>query len=261
MVDSKGQTCDDPTTFPKQCNISVFKQGQTYYVFLIYAKADTTQKYRFYVGPGKTDNPAMELDVHFVQADIGPNPVHFADIASATGAKVKWINKARGIVEIEVGAADLHDFAALLASAQQDLCAPKSYCALDPGKKCKQCTAFDANGKCVTFGTDDVCKWAGADPHCPKGGCIGFRFTLPGGFDAVQGSGPKPGELIALNPNTGLKCNDPNFAVDLEQRKNPSAGGCPLNDDLLKLDFTDVTPPTCQDEGSHDKCCCGTHCQ
>ena len=249
MVDSKGQQCDDPTTFPKECNISVFRGEQTYYVFLIYAKDDTTQTYRFYVGPGKTDDPSTELGVHLVQADIGPNPVVFKDVKSLDASQVKWINKGRGIVEVVLSAADLGDFAGKMTLAQQDDCQPKSYCAWDSGSKtCRQCTAFNADGSCKTMGDDQICKWAVADPHCPKGGCVGFRFTIPAGF--VNSNGPKPQELVSLNITKDTLCSDTAFHVSLD--KNASAGACPQDKDRMELNFTDVKPDNCQDVNNQD---------
>jgi hypothetical protein len=46
---------------------------------------------------------------------------------------------------------------------------------------------------------ENVCShWAVKDIDCPKGGCLGFKFTIPGGFKAAgQFERPKPTEYPA----------------------------------------------------------------
>lgn len=232
--------CPVPTPGDKPCNINVFRTGQVYYVFLIYAKADTTVTYRFYVGPGATDAPATELDVNLVQADIGPNPVVFKDAKKLDGSRVAWVDKAKGIVEVVLSAADLPDFAGKVNGAREEHCQPTSYCTWD--KDAKTC-------KGLAPGTDDVCKWAGFDPHCPQGGCVGFRFTMPQQF-ATSVAGVKPADLVSLNLTKDYLCSDTNFNNPFSPFVN---AGCPAEkppvDDRLELNFANVTPATCQDHG------------
>jgi hypothetical protein len=233
--------CAVPTIHPHQCNINVFREGQTYYVFLIYAKADTQQTYRFYVGPGLTDNPASELQIKLVQADIGPNPIVFTDAAGSTPA-VTWVDKTRGIVEVVLKAADLTDFAGKLTAAKAKSCQPASFCTWQ-SNSCKACLEQNADGTCKTVGGDEVCKWAVADPHCPDGGCVGFRFTMPTGF--VASDHPTVAELLtaAVPLTKNFLCSDTNFNkpfVKVSDGVCPAEGPSPNVDNRLELDFTDV---------------------
>jgi hypothetical protein len=251
------ETCADVTPPSQECNVSVFKENETYYLFLIYAKADTEQTYRFYVGPGLTDFPDIDLKMQLVQADIGPSPIVFKNKVAMKKDRVKWIDKANGIVEVTLVAADLADFAGKFAEAKKDDCQPTTFCSWD-GAACRQCTEFDTDpqsptfGQCKTRGSDEICKWAVVDPHCPAGGCVGIQFTMPAGFQA--GTGPGPDQIAKMGVD--LKCANTNFNVPFTK---VSDGACPADGDRLELNFSDVEPPNCQDEGASEsfpKCAC-----
>jgi hypothetical protein len=262
-------TCNVPTVAPQECNINVFQAGGTYYIFLIYAKADTEQTYRFYAGPGSTNDPATELQVKVVQANIDPNPVDFSKFErNIDGTRVKWIgDRANGIVEVTFGAADLADFAAKMNDARKSSCQPTTYCTWDAAaSSCKACKKTELVDdplhpgqkieKCTQIGDDSICRWASYDPHCPEGGCVGIKFTLPGSFRTGS-----PPDLARIQPKE-LVCKDANFDVKFTK---VNAGACPKEatatalNDQLELNFTNVTPANCQDStatGAFPRCSC-----
>lgn len=252
-------TCSDVTPASQECNISVFKGGGVYYVFMIYAKPDTEVKYRFYVGPGKTNDPVTELQLKLVQADIAPNPVKFTDGVAMKADRVKWFNnnKEAGVVEVTLAASDLEGFADKMRAVRKKHCQPASYCAWDDSvtdslKACKQCTQLDSAGNCTSLGSTDVCGWAVADPHCAEGGCVGIKFTMPSGFQ----SGTK---IDVASLASDLMCSNAQFNVPLVK---VGAGVCPAEappvDDRMELNFANVTPANCQESttGTFPRCSC-----
>jgi hypothetical protein len=239
---------DDPVNRP--CAINVFKSNDTYYVFLIFAKATTEQVYRFYVGPGKNPDPLKDVSIRFVQANIGPNPVIFTESTASPAGKVTWYNNdmTTGVVELRLKATDvLPNWAAKIKDAKKKKCQPQSYCTWNADGNngdgaCEDKQPVDPQKK------DAVCGWAIKDLDCPDGGCVGFVFTLPSGFTPLD-------DTTHLRPAAQpLKC----FASD---GKTPSAfnvsftpvsdGTCPAAGVLLEPDFADVT---CDNTGHNCKC-------
>lgn len=152
---------------------NLFKANQTYYLFLIYAPETAEQTYRFYVGENTDFDPAS---IQMVQANIAPNPAVFGHPQPLPGGSARWLDRAKGVVEVKLRVSDFPDVAAKYASARKNKCQPATYC-----------TWNDANKTCVdSTGSDAVCRWGGAHAECPEGGCIGIAFTLPAGFKTLE---------------------------------------------------------------------------
>jgi hypothetical protein len=158
---------------------NVFEAGQTYYLFLIYATEKTQQTYRFYVGENTDFDPAT---IQMVQAYIEPDPVEF-DPKSFTllpAGRARWLRgdkaTAKGVVEVRLRVSDYPGVAAKYKAATKNKCQPATYC-----------TWNAATEQCVdATGSDTTCRWGGAHPECPEGGCIGIAFTLPAGFKTLK---------------------------------------------------------------------------
>ena len=175
-------------------SFNVFKPSETYYLFLIFAKEDTEQTYRFYVGPtssttDKNKDPAKYAAIQIVQADIRRNPIPFGNAQDLPAGRAKWLNddKSTGVVEVALKASDLkgpnsESLATLIRNARKNKCQPATYCTWnDTANKCQDAT-----------GSDVVCRWAVADLDCPDGGCFGIKFTMPGAFQTDPPTDPRP---------------------------------------------------------------------
>ena len=183
-----------------ECDLNVFRGGQSYYVFFLYAKPDTRQTYQVYVGEGLNQADVLK-DVKLVRADIsGGNVLPFAseDFPNTPGYSHPWsreYDKDFGILTVGI---DLRDFESEFASVQKTLCQPKSFCSWNETKSECECNKELNNPQsalynptlyndCIeTTGTEGrtICSWAGNDIDCPDGRCFGFSFKLPDKFTA-----------------------------------------------------------------------------
>ena len=75
------------------CVINEFKKNEIYYLFVIFAKENTEQRYQIYVGHDPAFDPSK---IHMVQADIGPNPVVFTDLGTLPAGRARWFDQANG---------------------------------------------------------------------------------------------------------------------------------------------------------------------
>ena len=199
---------------------NVFKENETYYLFLIFAKESTEQTYRFYVGDNTTFDPAS---IRMMQANIGPNPVVFDNFKPLPAGRARWLNDnketAKGVVEVLLKVSDFPDVAAKYKSARPKKCQPATYCTWNAATE----TCEDATGRA------EVCRWAVAEQDCPDGGCIGIVFTLPAGFTTLADPAtPRP--AAACLPKA------PPWDVSL-QAITVSDGICPKAADTLDADF------------------------
>jgi hypothetical protein len=199
---------------------NVFKENETYYLFLIFAKDTTEQTYRFYVGENTAFNPES---IKMMQANIGPNPVVFDNFQPLPAGRARWLNgnkeTAKGVVEVVLKVSDFPDVAAKYRSARQKKCQPATYCTWSAAAE----TCVDATG------SDAVCGWAIAEQDCPDGGCIGIVFTLPAGFTTLADS---------ATPRPAATCLAKAAPWDVSlQAITVSDGVCPQAADTLPLDF------------------------
>jgi len=204
--------------------INVFKPSETYYLFLIFAKQDTEQTYRFYVGDNTSFDPAS---IQMIQAQIGKNPIVYVPLGPLPAGRAHWLNndptKANGVVEVNLKLADL--------PKDPDPNVPDPFTA-GRAEKCQPSTYCSWNGTaCVDkSGSDAVCKWAVAAQDCPDGGCFGISFTLPSGFATRAGNDPRP------NPRPPAVCLAKAPPWDISPLKVPD-DACPQDADNLPADF------------------------
>jgi hypothetical protein len=225
-VDKAQQLTQDCTsTDPgNPCVVNVFQKNQSYYLFAIFAKEDTKQTYRFYVGDNTDFDPGS---IHLVQAPIGKNPILFKDLGAMPAGRARWYtgNKAtsNGVVEVDLQMSDLPELSTKFSTAEKNKCGPATYCHWDTTGKVPACV--DQNGSA------DVCRWAVADLDCPDGGCVGFKFTLPDGFATRPATDPRPNPrpAAACIPSTNQLWNTP-----FQPRQS---GVCPKPADTFPPDF------------------------
>lgn len=148
----------------------------TYYLFLIFAKLETEQTYQFFGG----DNFDL-ASIKLVQANIDRNPIDFDNnnAQPLPSGRVKQL--ANGVVQVTVKVSDFPDVAKKYGAARQKKCQPATYCTWNDAANNGAGACEDKNPR-DGAAKDAVCRWANADLHCPDGGCIGIRFTLPKGF-------------------------------------------------------------------------------
>jgi hypothetical protein len=179
-------------------HFNVFQKGQTYYVFLLFAKNTTKQTYDIYVGPNfnkdSTDSlwlTRVKLPGAYEFDNIGaiPNAAQNVGYNSTTGVLTVTLDMSA----IKVGSVGMEKtFAQLYATAQQDHCQPQTFCQWvaqpESGQDNCQCadsifsppsSNFQAN-ECST--TNGICSWATKDVDCPDGGCFGFGIKLTDDF-------------------------------------------------------------------------------
>lgn len=165
-----------------------FQQGHTYYVYLLYAKADTQITFQVYVGKNaqsvpdsvklvrlgtpKTDGYVILKDFEFNVQTPWPwaSPKYTADT---------------GILEVTI---DMSQFAQDFADGKKEACKPSSVCAWNG----TSCGCAQTKGKDINYACEDaVCQWSTRAMECPSNGCIGFQFTLPSTFVA-DGASHRP---------------------------------------------------------------------
>jgi hypothetical protein len=203
--------------------INIFVGGKKYNFFLVYANKDTEQSYQMYVGPGFN----TATDVELIRANVVNAPFEITPGAGdSTTLKTQYDGTFLTVT------LKLRAFEKYFASAQQDLCGPKTFCEWKPNG------AGPGRGKCVgkpgvgnqpgvgnlTADERDIaCSYAGKDIDCPTGGCIGFRVKLPDRFTAND-------QTMNLNaPSKLARCfpkEDANWNVTPVQADSGVAGAC-----------------------------------
>ena len=160
-----------PGVAPDASRKNIFVGGKKYDFFLVYAKKDTEQTYKMYVGPGL--NPAT--DVELIRAGVAYAPFKISSGAgNSTALKTEYDGT---ILKVTL---NLSAFAGDFDSAAKDLCVPKTFCDWN-GSKCVGKAGF---GTLTPDERNIACSYAGKDIDCPSGGCVGFRVTLPAAFQA-----------------------------------------------------------------------------
>jgi hypothetical protein len=170
------------------CDLNVFRKGQIYYVFFLYAKPTTKQTYQIYVGPGFNEQTAVQL----VHADIfHTKQLTFTSEAFPDGIWTRSYNS--GILTVTV---DMNQFGSEFVNSKPDLCQPASFCTWNSDKATCECSAELNNPNSPLYdpvlyaecteqtgaGKRTICSWAGNDIDCPRDGCFGFSFKLPDDF-------------------------------------------------------------------------------
>jgi hypothetical protein len=195
-------------------NVSVFKEGKSYYVFFLFATPDTKQTYQIYVGKNFNEKAMVSgVRVEVERMPLESNEIHdlpnspFLTVARDTGdgsnpdvvnVNIDFTNEA-----FKTAYPKIFDPENLTAdqSYMDETCQPHTYCTKVAGAGKTTCGCDEKKlgvlGLLSPF-YKNVCKnicehWAVKDLDCPKGGCFGFKFTMPPGFEAKdQMERPRP---------------------------------------------------------------------
>ena len=201
---------------PAIVHFNVLQAGQTYYVFLLFAKNTTKQTYDIYVGPnfnkGSTDSlwlTQVKLPGAYEFDKVGaiPDAANNVSYNSTTGVLTVTLDMSK--VKAPGLDGSVQTFAQLYSTAQENQCQPQTFCKWVEkpmgGQDNCQCAdsifsppsdKFQAN-ECSTL--NGICSNATKDVDCPDGGCIGFGIKLSDGFQTSD-SPPNPAPLTAFFP-------------------------------------------------------------
>lgn len=185
-----------------QKHVNVFTAGQTYRLFLLFAKADTRQTYQMFVGKNA---PADFLTNNVVMNRVDPKvvPYTFSDELWPQGQWQRTYDPDTGILSVTM---DLSDIQPEIDIALEKQCLPKSVCKFE-------------NNACVTslvqgdylfdeFVEGDICANTALAVDCPDGGCFGFSVTLPDDFPSGLSVDPRP-PVEPFSSDTGFDWNVP----------------------------------------------------
>src|SRR5262249_28030180 len=115
-------TVDDVSQRKSASNLNVFQPGQTYYLFLLYAKPSTHQTYQLYVGKDPQFDP--KAIVSLVRADIDNKPLKFTPAAWPAGWRRTYDPKT-GILTVQM---TMTPFAKQFGAQRAVSCGPASFC-------------------------------------------------------------------------------------------------------------------------------------
>ncbi|MFA9407670.1 MAG: calcium-binding protein [Candidatus Dadabacteria bacterium] len=186
---SKQDQKDGILHLPEQrISLNVFEGGEIYYVLFLFAQESTKQTYLIYVGDGFDPN----MNVSAISSTLTKTrPLDVKDESWPAGWTRKWYkdDPSTGILEVSVDFSSGFDF----DKARMDRCQPKSFCtwtgdASSGSCECSTDLPSSLYDECTQkLGSDNntICSWSVRAVDCPEGGCRGFAFTLPAGFDAA----------------------------------------------------------------------------
>jgi len=162
--------------------VNEFREGEKYYLFLLYAKKETTQTYQIYVGDGFDIDNAGQLWATRIK--IGNFP--FSKPEAETWP-TEWTKQyANGILTVTLNM-NFDGFNKNYKNTFQDLCAPSSFCSWTPDDKlpnggtcgCNTTGVFATQCGDLNNSHQNVCAaWAQKDVDCPKDGCYGIGFKM-----------------------------------------------------------------------------------
>ena len=174
--------------------LSVFRPGQTYYVFFLFAKKEMKQSYQIYGGPS-----FKESDITGVRMDVTGSPKPTEGANWVMPWKVHPVKDddgklVPGVMQVDVDFSQVTnvelDPTKLDADAKvmDETCQPHTFCSKSGGKCGCDATKLglleQLNPKFVNV-CKNICEhWAVKDLDCPKGGCLGFKFKLANDFVA-----------------------------------------------------------------------------
>ncbi len=219
--------------------LSVFQPGMKFYVFLLYAKPDTQQKYQLYVG--KKFDKATQLSL--VQVSPKSAPYTISDLGKVPDGWNAQLDS-NGILTVNVDMSKLTKFKDQYETAKGNACQPASFCTLkttmpDDQKKDKVsycgCNLKDDPNDPVQHslylqckddpktGVSPICGWAGKDVDCPEGGCYGFAVTLASDFsNAMRIPPPSVSCIKADDSNFNISFQPVSAGLAVQQCKYPS---------------------------------------
>ncbi len=177
---------------------NIFRGGQTYDVFLVYATENTEQTYDIYVGTGCSTDLVKSIRVNVANAPFvvtrgaGPDGKTLSAVCKRSNPK----EQSDDLLEVTL---NLSAYKSEFDQAHHDLCLPQTVCRFEDGKCIAQpATSEGFGGPGMQQAAFNVapfepltpaerhltCSYAGKDVDCPTGGCVGFSFTLPAAFVA-----------------------------------------------------------------------------
>lgn len=189
--------------------INEFRQGDNYYLLLLYAKPDmppdqkppavpgTTQTYQIYVGANfNKDDPAQlwatQVDVRGVPFQVHP-----------AAWPETWTTEydGNGVLTVTMNM-NFAAFKTNYLAKFEELCQPGTFCQWTPSKTlptggtcgCKTDGLFaDRCADASKAGANVCTAWAQKDVDCPKGGCYGIGFKMADmTYDVDKRPAPKP---------------------------------------------------------------------
>lgn len=176
-----------------------FQAGHTYYVYLLYAKADTKVTFQIYLGTGADASTVLNA-VKAVRVGTSRPDGVVITAPFEFNAQSGWLwdaagyNAASGILTVTI---DMSKYAQDFADGAREACKPSSVCEWK-GTYCGcAATVRDIGYSCE----DAVCRWSSKAMECPAGGCIGFQFTMPSTFTADGGDHRPAAEVFPAEWN------------------------------------------------------------
>ncbi|MCL4244766.1 MAG: hypothetical protein KJ002_06505 [Candidatus Dadabacteria bacterium] len=205
--------------------------GEEYNVVLIFAKETTKQTYQIYVGTDR-DTSTPEKFNELVYAIRTPLKQSRPLDVTPANWPAKWIRKwlnddpSTGILEVTI---DLSDFKTEFDAARKDRCQPESFCAWTGDEATGTCgcseelkttnpALYDECTKSLGDNKNNICSWAVRAIDCPEGGCYGFAFTLPAGYNP-------PAQPIAP-PEAACFPDNSDWNVNFSPVSMETAGSC-----------------------------------
>ena len=216
-LDANGQTAP-----PRAMASNVFKAGNTYYTYLLFAKPNTKQTYQLYVGKDPNWKPTEK--VQMVRVGLPSFPYQFEDgtwptqwkrdVSDGGGA---GYNPDTGIETITIDMNGYTAFSDDFNLSKSNECAPVSFCAPVGTAPNTTCTCKLDKMDPLFNDCQSVCtNWANKDVACPDGKCFGFGVTLSDKFDTIPKGQPRPQPAPECFPNNifniGVTPADPSLA-------------------------------------------------
>jgi hypothetical protein len=188
-------------------NTNVFVGGQTYYVFQLFAKPDTSVTYQIYVG--KDFDPSTQLAPLRVNQLNNPPTFTPGPWGSYPCPQGGCFDSSTGILTIPLDMSLFSYFKANYNAAKQDECAPATFCTWNSQTSTCGCNPSQTSAS-PTECQNACANWSTKDVDCPQGGCYGFAVTLPGDF--VAGTPAVAPPQVACFPkdnNWNIKFSNP----------------------------------------------------
>lgn len=186
---------------------NVFEAGNTYYVFLLFAKDTTKQTYQMYVG--KDPNFDVTKNVFLTRVTL-PSSYHFTSnganpwpspVQPGAPGWTRSYDSSSGILTVTMDMKAIPNFDTMYADTQKEHCRPSSFCGWDNTSTTNKCQCASVTGggvrpafmdKECTAQDSAICSWAIKDVDCPAGGCFGFGVTLSPLFTTSNTPVPPP---------------------------------------------------------------------
>lgn len=172
--------------------VNVFAKDQTYYIFFLYANADTTQSYTLYVGPN-FDTKTLQYGHVSIKTGKLNGKDSFTEDLAGKGVFTPSYDEASGLLTITTDMSKIADEFAL-PSYGKDRCQPSSVCSWN-GTSCV--TSLKKGDYLYDEFSDEgknpaaICSWSVKDLDCPKEGCPAVALTMVNDPTAVT-KDPRP---------------------------------------------------------------------